>query len=76
LDDVKPVAAELEGTAESWMLVGHLPFMERIAGYLLTGDADQPVIDFTNAAIVCLAYQENRWQVAWILTPEIAGVKN
>jgi phosphohistidine phosphatase len=76
LDDVKPVATELEGTAESWMLVGHLPFMERIAGYLLTGDADQPVIDFTNAAIVCLAYQENRWQVAWILTPEIAGVKS
>mgnify|MGYP006308222385 CR=1 FL=1 len=69
------MADELDAASDPVMLVGHLPFMERIAGYFLTGDADQPVIDFTNAGIVCLAKGEDRWQVTWIFTPEIAGVK-
>jgi phosphohistidine phosphatase len=75
VDDVKPVARELDASAQPVMLVGHLPFMERIAGYLLTGDAEQPVIDFTNAAIVCLAKQKGRWQATWIVTPEVTGIK-
>jgi phosphohistidine phosphatase len=75
LDDVEPVAQEVEGASGTWMLVGHLPFMERMAGYLLTGDAHQPVIDFTNAGIVCLEKMEERWQAAWILTPQIAEIE-
>jgi len=73
LDDVEPAAKELEEEAKPVMLVGHLPFMERLAGRMLTGDADQAVIDFTNAGIVCLERKDKRWQAAWILTPELAG---
>lgn len=75
LDDVEPVAAELDESADSLMLVGHLPFMERLAGHLLTGDAHEPVIEFTNAGIVCLEKKVERWQTVWILTPEIAEIK-
>jgi phosphohistidine phosphatase len=73
LDDVQPVADDLVDYAQPVMLVGHLPFMERLAGLMLTGDAGQPVVKFTNAAIVCLS-RDNEWQVSWILTPEIAGI--
>jgi len=76
LDDVEPMGDELAGGSQPIMLVGHLPFMERMAGYLLTGDAQEPVIDFTNAGIVCLEQHEERWQALWILTPEIAGIKS
>lgn len=72
LDDVRPVAEDLAGQDRSLMLVGHLPFMERLAGQLLTGDARQPVIDFTNAGIVCIERKAERWQVTWIITPEMA----
>ena len=72
-DEVEPAAKELEEEAKPVMLVGHLPFMERLAGRMLTGDADQAVIDFTNAGIVCLERKDKRWQAAWILTPELAG---
>jgi len=75
LDDVEPVAEEIDQSSQPLMLVGHLPFMERLTGQLLTLDPDDPVIDFTNAAIVCLVKEEDRWQAAWILTPEIAGIK-
>jgi len=76
LDDVEPVAEDLNGASQPIMLVGHLPFMERLAGYLLTGDAHRPVIDFTNAGIVCLVKQDDRWQASWIITPDIAEVQS
>jgi phosphohistidine phosphatase len=76
LDDVEPVAEELDRASEPIMLVGHLPFMERLAGRLLTGDAGQPVIDFVNAGIVCLGRQDGRWQAMWIITPEIAEIRS
>jgi phosphohistidine phosphatase len=75
VDDVAPVGDELTSLSKPIMLVGHLPFMERLAGYLVTGDADQAVVDFVNAAIVCLEEEKGQWQVAWILTPDIAAVK-
>jgi len=70
LDDVRPVA---EGLAGDVMLVGHMPFMARLAGLLLTGDPGRAVIKFRNSAIICLAREDGRWQAAWILTPEMAG---
>ena len=74
LDDVKPIADALESESQLVMLVGHLPFMARLAGLLLTGDADNQVVRFRMGGIVCLARDENRWQMAWILTPEMARV--
>lgn len=76
LDDVEPVAQGLDQEVEPVMLVGHLPFMERLAGRLLTGQADQPVIAFNNAGIVCLEKKNERWQGVWIITPEIAQVQS
>jgi phosphohistidine phosphatase len=72
MDDVQPVADALEGESQPVMLVGHLPFLARLAGLLLAGDADNQVVRFRTGGIVCLARGEERWQVAWILTPEMA----
>ncbi|MFO7917764.1 MAG: phosphohistidine phosphatase SixA [Anaerolineae bacterium] len=74
VDDVKPVAEILDKSRDPLMLVGHLPFMERLTGQLVTGDADLPVVAFVNAGIVCLERQLERWQVTWIVTPEIAAL--
>jgi phosphohistidine phosphatase len=72
-DDVRPVAKALAGESRPVILVGHLPFLARLAGLLLTGDADRSVVRFRNAGLVCLAREADRWQVAWILTPDMAG---
>ncbi len=75
LDDVVPMAEDLEaGGAGPLMLVGHLPFMERLAGHLLAGDATKPVIGFENAGIVCLQKTAERWQAMWIVTPQVAAI--
>jgi phosphohistidine phosphatase len=74
LDDVAPVAKALTEAGEPVMLVGHLPFMERLAGQMTAGDAELAVVKFHNAGIVCLTHAEgDRWQVSWIITPEICG---
>jgi phosphohistidine phosphatase len=72
-DDVEPVAVALAREPEPVMIVGHLPFLARLAGLLLAGDPNQPVVRFRNAAIVCLTREDDRWHVAWILTPEMAA---
>ena len=73
MDDVRPVAAALAQETEPVMLVGHLRFLARLAGLLLTGDPEHTIIQFRNSAIVCLAREEDGWSVTWILTPEMAG---
>jgi phosphohistidine phosphatase len=73
-DDVRPIAKALARESQSLMLVGHMPFMARLAGLLLTGDPERTPIKFRNSALVCLTRADDRWQMAWILTPEMASV--
>jgi phosphohistidine phosphatase len=73
-DGVHPVAEMLPHEPGPLMLVGHLPFMERLAGLLVTGEAACPVIRFCKGGIVCLVRQEGRWMVDWVLTPAMAAV--
>jgi phosphohistidine phosphatase len=74
LDDVEPVAEALSKAAESVMLVGHMPFMERLAGKMVAGNSDLAVVDFRNGGIVCLIQKGDHWQVSGNLTPELAKV--
>jgi phosphohistidine phosphatase len=75
LDDVQPVADALAQEPQPVMLVGHLPFMARLTGLLVTGVPDRSVVRFRNGGIVCLAHEEEKdtWLVAWVLTPEMAN---
>ena len=72
LDDVKTFAEGLKGQ-DNIMIVGHLPFMERLISYLITGDAERPVFRFQNGGIVCLDQEPEArgWVIKWTLMPEI-----
>jgi len=72
LDDVAEFAASIDAAADS-MLVGHLPFMERMAAYLVTGSAEKPIFKFQNSGIVCLdKYPDSgSWVIVWTLMPKI-----
>ena len=72
MDDVAACAAKID-PEENVMLVGHLPFMERITSYLITGSIDQAVIKFQNSGIVCLDKdpETQSWVIKWTLMPNI-----
>lgn len=76
LDDVSAFAANIDPGANT-MLVGHLPFMERLASYLVTGSVEKPVFKFQNSGIVCIAKdpQTNSWVIVWTLMPTIGKPK-
>jgi phosphohistidine phosphatase len=73
LDDVSLVAAQLR-SSDSLMLVGHLPFMERLTNLLLTGSIEKLVFKFQNGGIVCLDQESDSpwWFIKWTLMPRIA----
>ena len=58
--------------SDNLMIVGHLPFMERVASYLITDNQDLTVVKFQNAGIVCLDHNENNnWHLKWTIMPVI-----
>ena len=73
MDDVAAFAATIDPDTNT-MLVGHLPFMERMTSYLVTGSVDQPVFKFQNSGIVCLDQdpETKSWIIIWTLMPHIA----
>ena len=70
LDDVTAFAATLDGE-ENVMIVGHLPFMERLASYLVAGMVEKRIIRFQNSGIICLASDDaaESWFISWALFP-------
>ena len=72
LDDVKSMAEKIRGE-KNLMLVGHLPFMERLTAFLITGSTDMRVFKFQNGGMVCLDSDPERgdWCVTWALLPHI-----
>jgi len=75
LDDVRAFAATLDPGA-GWMVVGHMPFMQRLVSFLTTGDEQIRVYAFQNAGIVCLDAVKTDgdhwdWFIKWTLNPNI-----
>jgi phosphohistidine phosphatase len=72
MDDVTAIAPTLTPEADL-MLVGHLPFMARMAAYLVAGRTEPSIFRFQNSGIVCLDRQpdEKNWQINWTLMPKV-----
>ncbi len=73
LDDVEPLAKELDESFDNNMLVGHLPHLDRLASLLVAGDQEAGIVRFTQGGVVCLdkAEDEHHWRVAWAVIPQI-----
>ncbi len=72
LDDVAAFAESVDSSHES-MIVGHLPFLEKLVTFLIIGQLTPPVFRMQNGGIVCLDLYPGSRQLAvkWALMPEI-----
>jgi phosphohistidine phosphatase len=73
-DPIAPVVQWLGGRTDSSIaLVGHLPFLDRLASSLVAGDEDGQVISFQMGGLVKLVPKRDRdgFAVAWVLAPDI-----
>ncbi len=71
-DPVAPVKNKIEGLSENLMIVGHLPFLGRLASTLLAESESADVIVFQQGGVVCLERSESRaWSLRWMVTPDL-----
>ena len=71
MDDVLPVADATDLEEEDVMLVGHLPFLSRLASQLVLRSQSRPLFLFPNAVVVSLSRQEGQWIINWVVVPEL-----
>lgn len=70
-DPVAPIADRLRESNTEKMLVGHLPFMSKLSGYLVSG-VDDPILELQNVAVVCLLHDDTgEWRIEWLVYPEL-----
>ena len=53
------------------MLVGHLPYLQRLAGLLLSCDVQREVVHFRNGGVVCLEKTDQGWSICWQVNPTL-----
>jgi phosphohistidine phosphatase len=75
-DPVAPFADRLRADepAGAVAIVGHLPFLDRLASLLVAGAEDAQVVAFHNAGLVKLVPKQDAagYRLAWALVPELA----
>ncbi len=83
-DSVEFAADFIAGSSDDTMVVGHLPFMGRLAAYLVAGSEDADVVAFRPGTVACLERTdgedaehgedgEGDWAVAWMVRPGLLG---
>lgn len=74
MDPVRPIQEEVSRVLDDLMLVGHLPFMGKLASALAAGSESAEVVAFLQGGIVCLERDEKgTWQILWAVTPNLLG---
>jgi phosphohistidine phosphatase len=74
MDSPAPFAETLRERNDDTIVVGHLPFMERLAALLVTGREDPPVVAFQRGGMVCLGEGVGFWRILWTLFPDQPGI--
>lgn len=70
-DDPTVWADRLTGEQANLMLVGHLPYMARLAALLIVGDTEAEVVSFPAGGVACLKRgEQDRWALIWTVGPE------
>ncbi len=71
-DDVGELANELDALGRDVMIVGHLPFLSKLASALIIGSETANAVAFKNGGVVSISRgNDNLWQLAWLITPEL-----
>lgn len=72
LDDVAAFARDLRMDKDE-MIVGHLPFLERLLAHLVVGSGAHPIFRMQNGGIICLDHypETSRPVIHWALMPKV-----
>lgn len=70
-DPVQPWVDRLASAEADTMLVGHMPFMGRLASRLVTGAEDRDLVRFTAGAVACIERTDSGgWVLVAVTIPQ------
>jgi len=70
LDPTEPIENELRKREEDLMIVGHLPFLEKLVSRLLVNSDSPNLITFQQGGVVNLQRSEaGNWAIRWMIIP-------
>jgi len=71
-DQVATTKQALEKAGRDVMIVGHLPFLSKLAALLVTGSEANEVVEFQFGGAVCVERRDDgKWKIAWMITPAL-----
>jgi len=77
-DSIQPISEKIQEMAcseaepEGLMIVGHLPFLEKMASFLLTDSPAEVMIQFYPSGVVQLEWTvEKHWKFVWAVVPRV-----
>lgn len=73
MDDPSTIQEMLKilGETGTYLFVGHLPHMEKLAALLLTGSPEPPMHLSRYSSPLCLEQKEGSWRIKFYLLPEL-----
>lgn len=73
LEPVNKIAYEILSLNKDLMIVGHLPFLAKLANLLLINREEPSLISFKNSGVVVLEYDGREFRLCWFIVPELLG---
>ena len=64
-DDPAIMKADLDLMDHPIALVGHLPYLNRLAALLTSGDPNRAVVEFLPAMMIGFERQDYQWKITW-----------
>ncbi|HSW62677.1 MAG TPA: phosphohistidine phosphatase SixA [Dissulfurispiraceae bacterium] len=72
LDDAVLWADRLQSIESNLLIVSHMPFLPKLFSALLCGYADENLVQFPTASVVCMRrLSVGMWALQWMVTPEV-----
>ena len=71
-DPLEKLSRQIAFWSVDILIVGHLPYLGRLASLLLVFNPDRPVLAFQPGSMACLEKDaEGQWMLAWMVRPEL-----
>ncbi|MDH5256985.1 MAG: phosphohistidine phosphatase SixA, partial [Gammaproteobacteria bacterium] len=71
-DDPRAFAWQDDSWDRDMLVVGHLPFLNKLVSHLLIDNVDKTLITFRPGSVICLNCDDNKiWSVEWMIKPDL-----
>jgi len=64
-----PIDKALGLLKDGVMIVGHLPYLSKLASKLLVHDETRDIVKFSHSGVLCLEKEEERWHLVFYEVP-------